>query len=141
MAGQPGLLRDQLEIEQLDPGLLADRLGGLGRHDPLSRLGPGQRGQHLEPGLQPGALLEDGPDCGRPPQVPVHRRVGDARAHECSSAGADNGAVPASSTAAASPSRNWLNVAPHGTTTVWPSLSMCSSSRQHLMSRTSPGAT
>ena len=99
-------------------------VGRVGRDDPQLGLGLGQGDEDVEPGLEPASFLEDGPQLLGPPEVGVLLGVGYAGAHAGSAVAATR----------CSPSRTRSSEAPHGTVTVAPSRSMCSSSRQHLVS-------
>ena len=112
------------EVEPVDRRGRGDGGGRAGRDDPQLGLGRGQGDEDVEPGLEPAPFVEDGPQLLGPPEVGVLLGVGQAGDHAGSAVAATR----------CSPSRTRSSEAPHGTVTVVPSRSMCSSSRQHLVS-------
>ena len=126
--GPPRLARPRGRGRGSARGMRGDLRGRLAGDDAESGLGRGQRGEDVQPALQPGAFLEDLRQLRRAPQVGVLLGVAQAGAHVGSH----------SATRVVSASEIWASDAPHGTTTRPSSTSMCVSSRQHLV-RIGPG--
>ena len=79
--GPPGLVGDEVEVELICTGMGGDLRRRLGGDDAQSRLGCGQRGEDVQPGLQSRAFLEDLRQLGRAPQVGVLLGVAQTGAH------------------------------------------------------------
>jgi hypothetical protein len=82
MGRGPGLGHHELQIEELDLGLAGDLRSGAGRDETDFGLDPGEDGEDVEPGLEPGIVGEERVDFRRAPQVGVDR--GTAHALESS---------------------------------------------------------
>ena len=121
--GPSGLHGHEIEVEQIGTRMLGDQRGRLGWDHAEARLGSRQRGEDVQPSLQPGALLEDRRQLRGAPKVAVLLGVAQAGAH----VGSHSRASVASASAISA------SDAPQGTTTVRSaSTSLCVSSRQHL---------
>jgi hypothetical protein len=71
-----GLLGNEVEVEVVDCGHVRDLVGRLLGNDADLGLGPGQGGDDVQPGLEPGPLVEDVPQLVGAPQVGVEPGVG-----------------------------------------------------------------
>ena len=69
VAGQPGLLGHQVQVEPGHVRVSRDRLRGGRRYQAGLRLGPGQRGQDQQPRLSPALVREQGGGLRRAPQM------------------------------------------------------------------------